>query len=368
MVWLFAFIFLFITVLQAFIPYFLKKTIVFGVYVPEQYAMTETVANLKKRYTLSVFTWGLFIFAAYLIWVVTQKPLEDLVALVSVALQFAILFVSVGYYMMNHMKLKKLKAEQRWTEGKSEVRVVDLSFQNKLQLIPKVVFAIPMIITVGLIIYTYMNYDKMPDLIPTHWGPSGEADAFTEKNYFTVIGTMLLLLVMQGLMMIMSEGMRFSGVKINPVEKQKSTEQQLKFRKYSSWLALFISISITLMLGYFHLQTIHPEITSSAFMIGLPLIFLFATLIVVVIFTMKVGQGGAKLKVGEEQTTTDGNVIAVDDDKYWKAGVIYFNKEDPSIMVEKRFGVGWSFNFGNPISWLIFFGPLVLILIIAFAL
>ena len=368
MVWLFAFIFLFITVLQAFIPYFLKQTVVFGVYVPEQHLKEGVIYRLKKKYTISVLAWGLFVLASYLIWVVTQNPSEETVALISVGIQFAILFISVGYYMVNHMKMKKLKEENRWTTGKKEVRVVDLTFQNKLQLIPKTAFIIPMIVTVGLIVYTYMNYGKMPDLVPTHWGPSGEADAFTEKNPFSVILSLLILLVLQGMMLLTSEGLKFSGAKINPIQKQKSTEQQLHFRKYSSWLSLFISVSITLLMGYLHLQTIHPEISSSIMMIGLPLIFLFGTLFVVVIFAWKVGQGGAKLKVGEEAAATDSDIISVDDDKYWKAGVIYINKEDPSIMVEKRFGVGWSLNFAHPISWLVFFGPLVLILVLTLAL
>ncbi len=42
-----------------------------------------------------------------------------------------------------------------------------------------------------------------------------------------------------------------------------------------------------------------------------------------------------------------------DDDSYWKGGMIDFNKQDPSLPVAKRFGVGWTFNFANPFSWAI---------------
>ena len=34
-------------------------------------------------------------------------------------------------------------------------------------------------------------------------------------------------------------------------------------------------------------------------------------------------------------------------DARWKLGMFYFNPRDPSIIVEKRFGVGWTINFGN---------------------
>jgi Predicted membrane protein len=30
---------------------------------------------------------------------------------------------------------------------------------------------------------------------------------------------------------------------------------------------------------------------------------------------------------------------------------IYFNKEDLNFLVPKTYGVGWRFNWANPISW-----------------
>jgi uncharacterized membrane protein len=42
-----------------------------------------------------------------------------------------------------------------------------------------------------------------------------------------------------------------------------------------------------------------------------------------------------------------------DDDRLWKAGLVYINRTDPAIMVPARFGVGWTVNFGNPAAWLI---------------
>jgi uncharacterized membrane protein len=39
-----------------------------------------------------------------------------------------------------------------------------------------------------------------------------------------------------------------------------------------------------------------------------------------------------------------------DDDKYWRGGLVYINLEDHSLMVPRRFGLGWTLNFGNPRS------------------
>jgi len=40
-------------------------------------------------------------------------------------------------------------------------------------------------------------------------------------------------------------------------------------------------------------------------------------------------------------------------DECWKLGQIYYNPNDPALMVEKRFGVGYTINFGNRASWLL---------------
>ena len=364
---LFGFILFFITVLQAFTPKFLKPTEAFGVYVPDSHAKDPVVMKLKSKYTTFVLTFGLIILISYLWWGMTQKPTEETLALAGVSVQFTTLFVSIGYYFMMHLRVKKRKEMQRWLSGKSEVRVVDVKFQEKLKLIPRVIFIIPMIVTVGIIIYTFMKYDQMPEMIPTHWGPTGEADAFSKKTYFSVIALPLILLVMQVLFLSVSEGIKFSGARINPTNKKSSLAQQLAFRKYTSLLALFITIGITLMMGYFHLQTIHPEISSPIIMWTLPLTFLVLTCAVVGIYALKVGQSGSRLKA-ERNSVTIENKIAIDDDQYWKGGLFYMNKNDPSIMVEKRFGVGWTLNFAHPISWIVLLVPLLLIFGIIFLL
>jgi uncharacterized membrane protein len=45
------------------------------------------------------------------------------------------------------------------------------------------------------------------------------------------------------------------------------------------------------------------------------------------------------------------NGLADNTNRYW--GVFYVNRNDPSIMVEKRFGIGYTMNYGNPTAVLI---------------
>ena len=55
------------------------------------------------------------------------------------------------------------------------------------------------------------------------------------------------------------------------------------------------------------------------------------------------------------------NIYTVEnDDENWIYGFIYYNKENPKLMVEKRLGVGWSINMAQPMGKLI---TIILVLI-----
>jgi len=43
--------------------------------------------------------------------------------------------------------------------------------------------------------------------------------------------------------------------------------------------------------------------------------------------------------------------------------MLYVNREDPAFFVEKRFGIGYTINFGNPITWIVIPGFVILMTI-----
>ncbi len=54
-------------------------------------------------------------------------------------------------------------------------------------------------------------------------------------------------------------------------------------------------------------------------------------------------------------------------DRDWAGGLFYFNPDDPAVFIEKRMGIGYNLNLGNPRSWAVLgaivFVPLALVLI-----
>lgn len=81
----------------------------------------------------------------------------------------------------------------------------------------------------------------------------------------------------------------------------------------------------------------------------------FAVALVAYLVTMiRAGQGGTGASSAPSRAGTSGDRTP---DGCWKGGLIYFNRRDGAIFVEKRMGIGYTLNFGNPWSW-VFLGAI----------
>ena len=359
---IFIIILIFIIALQAFLPMFLRESEAFGIYIPDTHIKDKRIGHMKKRYTKLILASGLVILAIYIGWLLVLRPAEEQIVYMGMIAQIVALIFSMTLYAKNHIALATWKKTEKWTAGHSERKVVDLQFREQLKLLPSIYFIIPMMITLGLGILGLSQYDTLPNLIPTHWGPNGEADAFAEKSWMSVSALPLITVLIQGMMLFFNGAMKQSGAKIQVRHKKRSKQQQLAFRKYSSWLLFIVTITITLLMGYLQLTIIYTEIMSTNLTLGFTVGFLVVILGSVLYYTIKVGQSGTRIAVSEQDFDPE-SAIDMDDDQYWKFGLFYVNKNDPSILVEKRFGIGWTINMGHKGSWvfLVFlFGSIIL--------
>src|SRR5690348_10802515 len=92
------------------------------------------------------------------------------------------------------------------------------------------------------------------------------------------------------------------------------------------------------------------------------LIVLFVVLLAVAI--------GLFLPIGRSRTQPDSSAdteysdpISRDDARNWIAGLIYYNPDDPNLIVPKRLGYGWTINFGHPRGKL-FLGVLIALILL----
>lgn len=358
---IFLIISVFLAAVQAAVPYLVKRSLAFGVSVPEPAIKSSKVMAFKRNYSITVLFLSLVSLTTFTVWALNSKPPEELVILGGTAIQFGIIFISMSLYFYYHAKMLQLKKAQKWGESVKQVKMTDLSARTQDAMLPWYVYVLPMFVTVWLIGYSILQYDSLPSMIPTHWGINGEPDAFTPKTFISAISMPLVLLVMQIMFLGIQLSTKHSGIKLSASNANASRNRQLHLRKYSSWFMFVMSVLLTMLFSFFQLTTIHPDIASNTVMFGMPVIFLIIVLLGTIVFSITVGRSDKQIA-----SPINENISDFDEDQYWKGGLFYFNKNDPSIFVEKRFGVGWTLNFANPIGYLVIFAPIIVILLLSF--
>lgn len=356
---LFLVIMIFLVGTEMAIPFLAKRTTVFGVSIPDEYCKDATLVSYKKRYTLLVFIVGALAIASYVGWILTGNPPNETQVLVGLAIQFGILIICAALYFYFHAKTLQQKSRMKWGENDKRVKVMDLSVRSQDSMLPWYIYLLPIVVTLGVIVYTILNYSMLPEQVPVHWGPNGEPDAFTPKTYVSAISLPLVMLVIQCMFLGINETTKRSGIKLSATRPEASRIRQLTLRKYTSWFLFLVSILMTMLFSYLQLRMVHPDLGGNALSISLPFLFLIVILVSTIFYAIKVGRAGENMNLEQEP-----GIVDIDEDQYWIGGIFYFNKNDPSIFVEKRFGIGWTINFANPLGYLMIFGPLLLILLI----
>lgn len=128
-----------------------------------------------------------------------------------------------------------------------------------------------------------------------------------------------------------------------------------------SWNIMLLSYALTILFTVLQLSNIYPSMNSGNWLLPIFILFLCLVFGSVLIYTWK----KRKLRVTYEDNVV-AEVMDVDEDRYWKGGLIYVNRQDPSVFVEKRFGVGWTMNFANPRGYIVIGLPLLILLLISF--
>ena len=94
-------------------------------------------------------------------------------------------------------------------------------------------------------------------------------------------------------------------------------------------------------------RTVVAMFSENARQLHLPLVIRiapFALLIVAALF----------IRVMRRTAVLEGRPIGdTTPDSSWILGRLYFNRADPTLFVERRVGLGYTLNLGNPWSWLV---------------
>jgi len=351
-IYIFISVFILVQGFLAFIPYMTRKTENFGVSIPESLYDRIDFKNMRRNYAiimlviLAIIT-GIIIIIAFF---ASEKTLY-IAYIISI---FLYLISGFAIYLPFHQQMKLIKEKENWQKNRQQRIVIDTQFRNEKLTVSTAWFIIPFLICVLTLAMTFFLYEQIPDELPIHTDFSGNV-TYEEKS----VGTLLMMPGVQFVMVLVflfiHYVMNVSKQQVSAENPDVSKQQNIMFRR--RWSAFMVATgTLTVMLFFFiQLTFIYPQLVAYEDIV----IFTFVGIILIgtVVFSIMTGQGGSRIKLDKP---VDDTVIDRDDDRHWKLGQIYFNKEDPAIFIEKRFGVGWTNNWARPMSWIII-GLIILI-------
>ena len=144
-----------------------------------------------------------------------------------------------------------LKKEKKWDKLGKNIVVVDTSIRkpkNKKDIkgIKNKTFLILLIVPIITLIITFISYDRIPDVFPTHYNGKGIPDSFAIKNSFSGFIYLILLPIIQALMilffMVINKFAINGKTDINSGSIREIREQRKVFKKYTSIFLFLLAL------------------------------------------------------------------------------------------------------------------------------
>jgi len=196
--------------------------------------------------------------------------------------------------------------------------------------------ALPILFLGALGVWTAMNWERLPQRVPVHWGLQAP-DGWVTTTPAAVAGVFGLLASLCLFMAGAAWGLLHWSRRISTSGARAASER--RFRGRIVRLLIVVEYFVVAPACFTVWQV--PIAVVNAWALALT-----ATILGFAISLIRAGQGGDKEAAVSHAPTGDRTP-----DSCWKWGVFYYNPADPAVFIEKRFGVGYTVNFGNGWSW-----------------
>ncbi|KFZ39583.1 MULTISPECIES: DUF1648 domain-containing protein [Thermoactinomyces] len=340
-----------------FIPYWTRRTESFGVSIPEKAYHLPELKKMRKQYAWIMAGIGLAVLAMFVPGSMVLNDEESL----GLWFVFLLLFYLAAHflaYLIFHRKMKALKQQADWGKEKKQMVVVDTSFRQEKLTYSHLWFLIPFSLTLATLIFLIHFYERIPEKIPMQYDFNGKVTRYAEKSYRTVLFPPVMQVYLTLLFLWINIMIGKAKQQISAENPGKSIRQNVIFRRRWSLFTILSGTAVVSMFSLSSFSWIHP--VSAGPVTAVSLVITIGILIAALLISFTTGQGGSRVKAVSGK---NGDMINRDDDQYWKLGQFYFNKNDPAIFVEKRFGIGWTNNWAHPLSWIF----ILLVIGLAFA-
>lgn len=332
------------------LPRIARRGLLFGVYVGETRWESDEARRITRGWYAGMVV-GLVagaVLALAVTLVYPGSPAGPFVSLLALVVLYPFL------YLRAHLQARRI-AETGAPEVMAAPLVPDAPANLEWPALAIMVGVVGGVLAIG---YAALSYDALPARVPTHFGFSGAPDQWAPRSFWTVlllpIGTMIMGVSLGFIAALTARAKRA----IRRHDQGVSIEAQLRFRSAMTRFLSGVAILTTMMMALLSVASVQVALGRSD---RLPMVFVvFAVALVVyalggsLYLALRYGQGGARLERRAEASPLTNGLA---DNRQWVLGVFYVNRDDPSIFVEKRFGLGYTINFGNwkAIALLLFF-------------
>lgn len=218
----------------------------------------------------------------------------------------------------------------------------------------------PFAILAGVALYLRAHWDQIPEIFPVHWGINGRPNGWSSRTPMGVYGPLMIGgAIVAGLSLITYGVLREARVVRVP---GSAAAHGRDFPHQVGYFLAGMEYFLAILLSYVALLPLMgaPNI---ALVLGSSL----ALIAFVFVAAHHLNQAHAH-PIDPAAVRMDGGIFGDGMlDEHWKMGIFYYNPDDPSLMVEKRFGIGYTFNFARVQAWVILALILCVPLALAFA-
>jgi uncharacterized membrane protein len=312
------------------LPHLTRPELFFAVTVTREFRRSATAARIVRQY--NIFGWSGTLLTMILL---LTGVVSHWTALVPAYLAW------VAAYLLARKRV------QPYRTAPTSVRQTVLSL-NRERMPGGVLGALgPFLILAIKGVYAQLHWNEIPNRFPVHWGFNGP-DRWVDRTPMAVFGSIAAVAAICALMLLIAYGTIYASRKVSVTGP--AAESERKFRR--------ISVVGSVALAYVFAITL-PPIKGGTPSIPYTPAFILIAVVIFVGMLIRYGQGGTRLAGESSSILNDEPVGDRTADECWKLGFFYYNPSDPALVVEKRFGIGWTLNFGNRWSWLII--PVVLL-------
>jgi uncharacterized membrane protein len=318
-----------------------RPTVQFGVRVPRERAGAAVIRRERRAYYWRT---AAIAVCCTLVAVTVQGHWPSWLTRIILLPELA---AGLGCFWVARRKIAAVKNADDWFAGLRQTVVTDTSWRTDPPRFP-VRWLIPALaVMAATVAIGALRYPGLPTHIVTG---SGHRVPKSAVSILVVAGQLYFTAVYSGLMLIIHR----SRPDIEAADPAAST---LRYRRFLAVIArALLTMAALADLGLLLIALPDWQVYRlSGIGRALPVLPFAAGVLLLGAVAARMGQGGSRLN-GNVRGLAPAPGTDRDDDRFWKAGLLYVNRDDPAIVVGARFGVGWMLNFGKPVAWLLIAG------------